>query len=152
MSNRKFSPDLGTSSSFPRLFGYFATRTGGFRMPVYRTFIVFAVLFVLGALLITSDRPRAADQAASTDRFLGHLVKASLHVERAEGGIPAGATVHASAIVDGADAFSGDTKVEANGNVSVEFKLPTQIERGDGTLALAITDGGVVETISKTIP
>src|SRR5581483_8096674 len=63
-----------------------------------------------------------------------------------------GATVHASAIVDGAEAFNADTHVEANGNVSVEFKLPTQITRGDGTLSLAITDGGVVETISKTIP
>jgi hypothetical protein len=48
----------------------------------------------------------------------------------------------------GDDALVNNT----TGNVSVEFKLPTQITRGDGTLALAITDGGVVETISKTIP
>ena len=48
--------------------------------------------------------------------------------------------------------YSGDTHVQANGNISVEFKLPTQIDRSDGTLALAINDGGVVETISKTIP
>ena len=34
----------------------------------------------------------------------GDTVKASLHVERAEGGLPAGANVNVSAIVDGADA------------------------------------------------
>ncbi len=34
----------------------------------------------------------------------------------------------------------------------MEFKLPTSIEKGDGTLSLAITDGGVVEPIAKTIP
>jgi hypothetical protein len=54
--------------------------------------------------------------------------------------------------VDGANAFNGATKVDDAGNISVEFKLPSQIEKGDGTLALAITDGGVVETIAKTIP
>ncbi|HEX3358048.1 MAG TPA: alpha-2-macroglobulin family protein, partial [Tepidisphaeraceae bacterium] len=82
----------------------------------------------------------------------GDVVKASMRAERAEGGIPAGASVQASAIVDGVDVFNGETHVEANGNVSVEFKLPTQIERGDGMLALVVKDGGVVETISKTIP
>jgi alpha-2-macroglobulin-like protein len=82
----------------------------------------------------------------------GDTVKASLHVERAEGGLPSGANVNVSAIVDGADAHTSVTKIDPQGNVSVEFKLPANISRGDGTLALAITDGGVVETIAKTIP
>jgi uncharacterized protein YfaS (alpha-2-macroglobulin family) len=82
----------------------------------------------------------------------GDTVKASLHVERAEGGIPAGATVSANAVVDGADAFTGNTKIDAAGNCSVEFKLPSQMTAGDGTLSLAVVAGGVVEPITKTIP
>ena len=82
----------------------------------------------------------------------GDTVKASLHVERAEGGLPVGAKVSASAIVDGKTAFTGETTVDSAGNCSVEFVLPTHIERGDGTLSLAVADGGVVEPIAKTIP
>jgi uncharacterized protein YfaS (alpha-2-macroglobulin family) len=82
----------------------------------------------------------------------GDTVRASLHVERAEGGLPAGAKVSASAIVDGKNAYSGQTTVDSAGNCSVEFALPAQIERGDGTLSLAVADGGVVEPIAKTIP
>jgi alpha-2-macroglobulin-like protein len=82
----------------------------------------------------------------------GDLVKASLHVERAEGGLPAGAGVSVSAIVDGATAYQGSTVIDAAGNCSVQFKLPAKIDTGDGTLSLAISDGGVVEPIAKTIP
>ena len=82
----------------------------------------------------------------------GDTVRASLHVERAEGGLPAGAQVTANAIVDGKNAYSGQTTVDPSGNCSVEFALPAQIERGDGTLSLAVADGAVVEPIAKTIP
>jgi uncharacterized protein YfaS (alpha-2-macroglobulin family) len=82
----------------------------------------------------------------------GDTVKASLHVERAEGGLPAGANVTVSAIVDGVDAYAGNSRIDASGNCAVEFTLPAQIEKGDGTLSLAIADGGVVEPIAKTIP
>jgi len=82
----------------------------------------------------------------------GDVVQASLHVERAEGGLPVGATVTATAIVDGNIAYSGQTTVDSAGNCAVKFALPTQISRGDGTLSLAVADGGVVEPIAKTIP
>src|SRR5205814_2044141 len=82
----------------------------------------------------------------------GDIVRASMHVERAEGGIPSGASVTPSAIVDGQDVKVANTTIDASGNCAVEFKLPTQIETGDGTLALAVADGGVVEPITKTIP
>ncbi len=82
----------------------------------------------------------------------GDMVRASLHVERAEGGLPAGAKVSATAIVDGQDAYSGQTVIDPAGNCSVAFTLPARIERGDGTLSLAVADGGVVEPIAKTIP
>jgi hypothetical protein len=75
-----------------------------------------------------------------------------MHVERAEGGLPAGAAVNASAIVDGMSCYQGATKIDAAGNCSVELKLPAHIVSGDGTLTLAVSDGGTVEPISKTIP
>jgi alpha-2-macroglobulin-like protein len=82
----------------------------------------------------------------------GDMVKASLHVERAEGGVPAGAGVSVTAIVDGASAYQGSTVIDSAGNCSVQFKLPKEIAIGDGSLSLAISDGGVVEPIAKTIP
>jgi len=82
----------------------------------------------------------------------GDTVAANLHVDRAEGGIPAGARVSVSARVDGEEAWKGETRVDASGNASASFKLPTTIARGEGTLAMVIQDGGTVETASKTIP
>src|ERR1700722_11395849 len=81
----------------------------------------------------------------------GDTVQASLHVERAEGGIPVGAAVSASAIVDGNNAFAGATTIDASGNCAVAFKLPSLMEKGDGTLSLAIADGGEGGPISKPI-
>jgi len=82
----------------------------------------------------------------------GDDVSATLHVERAEGGVPDGAKVTPMARVDGEEVYRGTARVDASGNCTVQFKLPAQIARGEGTLALAIQDGGVVETAAKTIP
>ncbi len=82
----------------------------------------------------------------------GDKVGATLHVERAEGGIPAGAKVTVIARVDGVEAFRGPATVDAKGNCDARFELPKQIARGEGTLAMVVEDGGVVETASKTIP
>ncbi len=82
----------------------------------------------------------------------GDEVGAALHVERAEGGVPAEAKVTPIARVDGVEVFRGRAMVDGQGNCTVRFKLPPRIERGEGTLALVIEDGGVVETAAKTIP
>ncbi len=82
----------------------------------------------------------------------GEKVTATLEVKRAEGGIPAGANVSVSARVDGVAIDGGRGTVDEKGFCSVSFVLPSEISRGEGTLALAIADGGVVETASKTIP
>ena len=58
----------------------------------------------------------------------------------------------ANAVVDGREVYTGMTKVDASGNCAVAFPLPKDIARGDGTLSLAVDDGGVVEPIAKTIP
>ncbi len=82
----------------------------------------------------------------------GDTVHAKLHTERAEGGIPKGAKVSVSARVDDREVYSGISMVDANGDATTAFTLPTDIERGEGTLAMVIADGGVVETASKTLP
>ncbi len=82
----------------------------------------------------------------------GEKVTATLEVKRAEGGVPEGAKVTVSARVDGVDVNGGTAKVDGKGLCSVSFDLPGKIPRGEGTLALVIEDGGVVETASKTIP
>ncbi|GMV42422.1 MAG: hypothetical protein AMXMBFR64_41380 [Myxococcales bacterium] len=82
----------------------------------------------------------------------GDTVQATLHVERPEGGVPAGAGVVIVARVDGAEVFRGAGVVGADGNVAASFALPKEIERGEGTLAMTVTDGGVVETATKTLP
>ncbi len=82
----------------------------------------------------------------------GDEVAATLHTERAEGGIPAGAPVTVIARVDGEEVYRGNAQVDGQGNCEVRFPLPEHIARGEGTLALVIDDGGAVETASKTIP
>lgn len=82
----------------------------------------------------------------------GDTVSAVLNATRAEGGAPSGAKVTAVARIDGAEVWRGETRVDAKGNCSVSFDLPTKIETGVGSLSLVIEDGGVVETASKTLP
>ncbi len=82
----------------------------------------------------------------------GDTVTATLDVKRAEGGVPAGAKVTATALVDGAAAAQVSGTVNEKGLCTVSFKLPARIDRGEGSLAFAIEDGGVVETAAKTIP
>ena len=82
----------------------------------------------------------------------GDEVIATLHAERTEGGVPAGSAVTVIARVDGEEAFRGPTQIDEKGNCQARFKLPETIRRGEGTLALVIEDGGVVETASKSIP
>jgi hypothetical protein len=82
----------------------------------------------------------------------GDTVSANLHVERAEGGAPAGAKVLVTARVDGREVWSGETAIDELGNAGTNFRLPLEIARGEGVIAMVIEDGGVVETATKTIP
>ena len=82
----------------------------------------------------------------------GDTVTATLDVKRAEGGVPEGAKVTANALVDGATVAQVPCTVDAKGRCTVRFPLPSAMERGEGTLAFTIEDGGVVESASKTIP
>lgn len=82
----------------------------------------------------------------------GEKVSATLDVKRAEGGVPSGAKVTVTALIDGTEIKGDNASVDENGLCSVSFNLPNEIPRGEGTLNMVIEDGGVVETASKTIP
>lgn len=82
----------------------------------------------------------------------GEEVRASLRVERSEGGAPSGASVTIVARVDDAEVHRSETRVDAKGVAVAAFALPAGIENGDGTLAFVIHDGATTETASKTIP
>ena len=82
----------------------------------------------------------------------GDKVAATLQVSRAEGGFPVGAKVSVDARVDGEQITAEDAIVDGDGHCEVSFALPSEMKDGEGTLALVVQDGGVVETASKTIP
>ena len=82
----------------------------------------------------------------------GERVTAYLKTERSEGGFPVDANVKIVARVDDVEVYRATSTVDATGNCLADFQLPDAIERGEGTLAMIIEDGGVVETASKTIP
>lgn len=82
----------------------------------------------------------------------GDEVVAMLDVSRAEGGFPSGAKVTAVGLVDGVEVAKSSLTVDSSGRSLARFSLPEKMRRGEGTLAMTIEDGGVVETASKTIP
>src|SRR5262249_55123053 len=56
----------------------------------------------------------------------------------------------------GADGQEGDKPIslhtDEKGTVAVRFKLPAQIERGQGSLSVEFSDGANVETLVRPIP
>ncbi|MFN0018043.1 MAG: MG2 domain-containing protein [Pirellulaceae bacterium] len=82
----------------------------------------------------------------------GEEVVAAMHVERAEGGVPAGAKVTVVARIDDQETFRGPAAISEQGDCTARFRLPESIARGEGTLALIVEDSGAVETATKTIP
>lgn len=82
----------------------------------------------------------------------GDTVTARLEATRAEGGVPTGARITAVARVDGVDVAKAPCTLDAKGFCTVQLKLPAAIERGEGSVAFTIEDGGVVETATKTLP
>ncbi len=83
----------------------------------------------------------------------GDQVRASVLIERAEGGVPAGAKVSAIARLDGVEIYRGPAQqITDTGLIDASFTLPEMIETGEGSLSFIIEDGGIVETASKSLP
>ena len=82
----------------------------------------------------------------------GDRVAADLALQKAKGGAAAGAQLTITARVDGQVVHQATDKASDQGRFRVEFELPKEIERGEAQLAVQCDDGGVRETIAKTIP
>lgn len=82
----------------------------------------------------------------------GETVEADFEAVRAEGGTASPMDVNVTAKVDGSVIFEERSKTDSAGRCTVSFKLPDFINRGVGTLAVAIDDGGTQEVQARTIP
>ena len=90
----------------------------------------------------------------------GQEVVAACSATYAEGGPVANRPVIASMFIDGKpygpDGKQGATplvlQTDALGKVSVRFKLPAVIERGQASLSVQFNDGGSVEPLLRTVP
>jgi hypothetical protein len=82
----------------------------------------------------------------------GETVEAEFSAERAEGGVLAGAVARITAKVDDEVIYQHKTTTTPAGTLTVSFPLPEHISTGAGQLSIAIDDGAVLETKTKTIP
>jgi len=71
---------------------------------------------------------------------------AELSVERVEGGVPVGAAVEATLVIDGAEVWREAGTLDRNGSALFSFRVPLAVERGEARFVARVTDGGVVET------
>ncbi len=90
----------------------------------------------------------------------GDEVQARVSAQRADGGPVANRPIEATVVIDDVqfDAQGNPSaaplrfQTDAQGSALVRFRLPTTIQRGAATLAVKFDDGGVVETLSRSIP
>lgn len=76
----------------------------------------------------------------------GESGAAELTVERVEGGIPAGASVSAGLVLDGAEVWSEEATLDGEGRAVFRFTVPMEVERGEARFVCRTTDGGILET------
>ncbi len=82
----------------------------------------------------------------------GEQVSATIAVKRPTGEILSGKRLVAVATVDGVELPRVNVTTDATGEALVKFDLPKNINTGDGLLTILVEDGGVTESISKSIP
>ncbi|HEY8025095.1 MAG TPA: MG2 domain-containing protein [Burkholderiaceae bacterium] len=82
----------------------------------------------------------------------GDLVTATVEIKRPTGEILGDKEIEAVARVDGIELPRVHVTTAADGSAIVKFNLPKTLGAGDGLLTILVPDGGVTESISKTIP
>ncbi|MFZ6741998.1 MG2 domain-containing protein [Undibacterium sp. JH2W] len=82
----------------------------------------------------------------------GEQVSAMIAVKRPTGEILSGKRLVAVATVDGMELPRVNVTTDTTGEALVKFDLPKNIRTGDGLLTILVEDGGVTESISKSIP
>ncbi|MEZ4473299.1 MAG: MG2 domain-containing protein [bacterium] len=82
----------------------------------------------------------------------GDEVSATIEVKRPTGEPLASHPLRAQVVVDGEALPPIALTTNADGNGMVKFKLPAELQRGDALLSVLVDDGGVTESISKSVP
>lgn len=102
----------------------------------------------------TYEVPRLKQQLEFLRRgyAAGDEVTATLTVLRSTGEPARGARVTGTALVDGVTVARPSAIVGRTGAVTLRFRLPATIDRGDGLLTAVVTDGGASESIQRRIP
>ena len=82
----------------------------------------------------------------------GDQVTATVEVQRPTGEALGGKPLTAVVTVDGRELPRVKVTTNGEGGALVKFDLPKTLEAGDGLLTILVEDGGVTESISKSIP
>ena len=82
----------------------------------------------------------------------GADVAATLTVMRATGEPARGAKVTGIVVVDGHEVARPDGLVGRTGKLTLRFRLPERIAKGDGLLTAVVRDAGATESIQRRIP
>ena len=82
----------------------------------------------------------------------GDEVTATLEIKRPTGEPLANKSVSAVIRLDDVELPRVSAMTNAEGGALVKFTLPASIERGDGLLTVLVEDGGVTESVSKSVP
>ena len=82
----------------------------------------------------------------------GEQVNATVEIKRPTGEVLANKVLTAVITVDGAELPRVKVTTKADGSALVKFDLPPTITVGEGLLSILVEDGGITESISKSIP
>jgi hypothetical protein len=82
----------------------------------------------------------------------GDRVEALIEIERTTGGPLADHPVHALVQIAGETVFETDLQTDETGAVFIAAQLAESLQSSDGMLTLLVEDGGVTESISRSIP
>ncbi|MCB9678266.1 MAG: hypothetical protein H6737_24405 [Alphaproteobacteria bacterium] len=82
----------------------------------------------------------------------GDRVEALVELKRGTGEVFAGQKVRAMMQIQGETVFSEELETDKTGAVLVSAALPRDLTSGDGLLTVLVDDGGVTESISRSVP
>ncbi|MDX2022964.1 MAG: MG2 domain-containing protein [Deltaproteobacteria bacterium] len=82
----------------------------------------------------------------------GDEVSATVKVERPTGEVLAGKKLQGVIMLDDRNLPNVEATTDGQGGAVVKFKLPDNIDKGDGLLTVLVQDGGITESISKRVP
>ena len=107
-----------------------------------------------GVIVAAYEAPRVKKKLEFVKKAYGagDQVSATVEVRRPTGEALGGKPLTAVVTVDGRELPRVKVTTNGEGGALVKFDLPKTLEAGDGLLTILVEDGGVTESISKSIP